>query len=73
VPLALLLFRWRRQRRPDAFVLGGYLVLAAAIRFLIEFVRVNDRVVGPLTVAHVASLLVIGMGVALLPRGSNRV
>lgn len=71
VPLAILLFRWRRQRRPDAFVLGGYLMLAGAIRFLIEFVRVNDRVVGPLTVAHVASLLVIGVGVALLPRGSN--
>jgi hypothetical protein len=39
---------------------------------VIEFVRVNDRVVGPLTVAHVASLLVIGMGVALLPRGPDR-
>ncbi|HKS60428.1 MAG TPA: prolipoprotein diacylglyceryl transferase [Xanthobacteraceae bacterium] len=72
VPLALFLFRWRRQRRPDAFVLGSYLALAGAIRFVIEFVRVNDRVVGPLTVAHVASLLVLGIGVALLPRGSDQ-
>jgi phosphatidylglycerol:prolipoprotein diacylglycerol transferase len=72
VPLAILLFRWRRQGRPDVFVLSCYLMLAGAIRFLIEFVRVNDRVVGPLTVAHVASLLVIGMGVALLPRGPDR-
>ena len=72
VPLAILLFRWRRQRRRDAFVLGSYLMLAGAIRFLIEFVRVNDRVVGPLTVAHVASLLVIGIGVALRRRGSNQ-
>ena len=72
VPLALLLFRWRRQRRLDAFVLGGYLIIAGAIRFVIEFVRVNDRVVGPLTVAHVASPLVIGIGLALLPRGSDR-
>ena len=72
VPLALLLFRWRRQRRLDAFVLGSYLTIAGAIRFAIEFVRVNDRVVGPLTVAHMASLLVVGIGVALLRRGSNR-
>ena len=72
VPLAILLFRWRRQRRSDALVLGGYLMIAGAIRFLIEFVRVNDRVVGPLTVAHIASLLVIGTGLALLPRGSDR-
>jgi phosphatidylglycerol:prolipoprotein diacylglycerol transferase len=71
VPLAILLFRWRCQRRRDAFVLGGYLMFAGAIRFLIEFVRVNDRVVGPLTVAHVASLLVMGVGVALLSRASN--
>ena len=72
VPLASLLFRWRREERRDAFVLGGYLMLAGAIRFVIEFVRVNDRVVGPLTVAHVASLLVVGIGVALLRRGSER-
>jgi phosphatidylglycerol:prolipoprotein diacylglycerol transferase len=72
VPLALLLFRWRREQRPDSFVLGSYLMLAGAIRFLIEFVRINDRVVGPLTVAHVASLLVISIGLALLSRGSGR-
>ena len=72
VPLAILLFRWRRQRRPDAFVLGGYLMIAGAIRFVIEFVRVNDRVAGPLTVAHVASLLVVGIGLALLRRSSER-
>jgi phosphatidylglycerol:prolipoprotein diacylglycerol transferase len=71
VPLAILLFRWRRQRRPDSFVLGAYLMIAGAIRFVIEFVRVNDRVVGPLTVAHVASLLVIGIGVTRLRRGSD--
>jgi phosphatidylglycerol:prolipoprotein diacylglycerol transferase len=70
VPLAVLLFRWRRQERSDAFVLGGYFMLAGAIRFLIEFVRVNDRVIGGLlTVAHAASLLAIGIGATLLWRG----
>src|SRR5262245_57490131 len=35
VPLAWLLIRWRRQGRPDAFVLGAYLRLAGAIRLVI--------------------------------------
>jgi phosphatidylglycerol---prolipoprotein diacylglyceryl transferase len=46
LPLAVLLIRWRRQRRSDRFVLGAYLLAAGLIRFLIEFVRVNERVLG---------------------------
>jgi phosphatidylglycerol:prolipoprotein diacylglycerol transferase len=72
VPVAMLLFRWRREGRSDAFILGVYLMLSGAIRFLIEFVRINDRVVGRLTVAHIASLLAIGIGGMLLRRGSDR-
>jgi len=64
--LAVLLFRWRRQGRPDTFVLGFYLLLAGAIRFAIEFVRVNERVVGIFSVAHLASLSAITIGIALL-------
>jgi phosphatidylglycerol:prolipoprotein diacylglycerol transferase len=66
VPLAILLFRWRRQRRPDTFVLGAYLVLAGAIRFAIEFVRVNERVLGMFTVAHLASLGAVAAGAVFL-------
>lgn len=62
VPIAVMLVRWRR-RRPDAVVIGRYLMLAGGLRFAIEFVRVNERVVGPLTVAHLASLLAVGAGV----------
>jgi len=68
VPLALLLVRWRRHGRPAGFVLGAYLVLAGAIRFMIEFLRVNERVFGSLSVAHVASIGVMVGGVALLRR-----
>jgi phosphatidylglycerol:prolipoprotein diacylglycerol transferase len=68
VPLAILLFRWRRQGRADAFVLGAYLLLAGAIRFAIEFLRVNECVVGPFSVAHLASMVVIVLGVALVLR-----
>jgi phosphatidylglycerol:prolipoprotein diacylglycerol transferase len=63
--LAAVLFRWRRDRVADRIVLGRYLVLAGAIRFAIEFWRVNVRVALGLSVAHWASLAVIGSGVIL--------
>ena len=63
VPIAVMLIRWRRQRRRDAFVVGQYLMLAAGLRFAIEFVRVNEQVLGPLTVAHIASLGAVMAGV----------
>lgn len=66
VPLAILLLRFRRQPRPDAWVLGFYLGAAGLIRFAIEFLRINPRVLGSLSVAHLASLVVMGTGVSLL-------
>ena len=71
VPIALLLIRWRRQRRADRFVLGLYLLLAGSLRFAIEFVRINERVAGPLTVAHLASLAVAVIGLAMLTSRSR--
>jgi phosphatidylglycerol:prolipoprotein diacylglycerol transferase len=68
VPLAWLLVRWRRHGRSDRFVLGAYFALAGAIRFVIEFIRVDARVVGGLSVAHLASLGAMAIGVALLTR-----
>ena len=66
MPLALLLIRWRKEGRPATFVLGAYLAGAGAIRFAIEFLRINERVFGPLTVAHLASLAAVALGAALL-------
>jgi phosphatidylglycerol:prolipoprotein diacylglycerol transferase len=68
VPLALALVRWRRRGRSDPFVLGAYLFFAGLIRFGIEFVRINERVLGPLTVAHLASLAAIVAGAVLMLR-----
>jgi prolipoprotein diacylglyceryltransferase len=68
VPLAVLLFSWRRRERADAFVLSAYLLVAGAIRFAIEFLRVNERVVGPFSVAHLASMGVIFLGLASVLR-----
>jgi len=72
VPLVILLTRWRRSGRPARFVLGAYLVLAGVIRFAIEFLRVNERVLGALSVAHVASIGVMVIGGALLLNNRRR-
>jgi phosphatidylglycerol:prolipoprotein diacylglycerol transferase len=64
--LAWVLLRWRRAGVPDRAVLGRYLVIAGAFRFLLEFVRVNTRVAGPLTVAHFFALAVALLGVVIL-------
>ena len=66
--LAAFLARLRRGGSPDRTVLGLYFVLAGLLRFAIEFVRVNERVVADLSVAHLASLAVAVAGAALLAR-----
>jgi len=69
---AWLLLRWRRRRVPDAVVLGRYLVIAGAVRFGIEFIRVNLRVLGLLTLAQLISLSLIIAGTALLITSRDR-
>ena len=64
-----LLLVWRRRKLDDRVVLGAYFALAGTTRFMIEFVRVNERVLGPLTLAHVASLAVAAGGLLLLSTG----
>lgn len=66
VPLAWLLIRMRRRKAPPSVVLGFYLAAAGAIRFAIEFLRINERVAGPLSVAHIAALVAVAVGGALL-------
>ena len=68
---AWILIRWRRRGLSDRTVLGRYFVIAGAFRFLLEFVRVNTRVAGPLTVAHFFALGVVLLGVVVL-RSGNR-
>ena len=65
-PIAWLLLRSRRRGVADRAVLARYLVLAGSLRFAIEFVRVNVRVVGPFTVAHLIALALVTVGVVLL-------
>lgn len=70
--LAWALIRWRRKGVADRTVLGRYFVIAGAFRFLLEFVRVNVRVLGPLTVAHCFALAVVALGIVILLRRPAR-
>jgi phosphatidylglycerol:prolipoprotein diacylglycerol transferase len=71
--LAAVLIAWRRRGVPDGVVLGRYLLIAGAIRFAIEFVRVNVRVLGPFTVAHLiaAGLMIVGLVVMVRSREAH--
>ena len=60
------LLRSRRSGVADAAVLGRYLIGAGGLRFMIEFIRVNERVAFDLSVAHLVSLAAIGLGVCML-------
>jgi phosphatidylglycerol:prolipoprotein diacylglycerol transferase len=71
VPVALVMRRLRRQRRADRIVFGVYLIAAGTVRFLVELVRINTPVLGPLTVAGLASLAAVLLGFVLLV-GSRR-
>lgn len=68
---AWVLIRWRRAGTSDRSVLGRYLLIAGAFRFLLEFLRVNTRVAGPLTVAHLFALAVALLGIAVLTTGTR--
>jgi phosphatidylglycerol:prolipoprotein diacylglycerol transferase len=66
--LAVLLTRLRAGGLADHRVFGLYLVLAGLLRFTIEFVRVDQRVLLGLSVAHLASLGAMLAGAVLLAR-----
>lgn len=71
---AWILIRWRRQGIDDRKVLGRYFLVAGLFRFFLEFLRVNTRVAGPLTVAHFFAALVAILGAVILfaPRTEAR-
>lgn len=70
--LGSALLRWRRQGAGDFVVLGRYLVVAGALRFGIEFIRVNTRVLWGLSVAHLVSFGLIVVGVGMLSVSRSR-
>ena len=69
--LGWLLLRWRQSGVPDPIVLGRYCIGAGVLRFAVEFLRVNDRVVGGLSVAHLVSLAAILAGVVFVAQSGR--
>ena len=65
-----MLIKCRRQGWRDTRVLGPYLLGAGAIRFVVEFLRVDERVAGNLSVAHLASLAAMTAGLLLFSQRS---
>jgi phosphatidylglycerol---prolipoprotein diacylglyceryl transferase len=73
VAMALLIFallwRLRRAPRPAGTLFALYLALAGVERFIVEIFRAkDDRFIGPLTVAQLLSLALVGAGLLLLAR-----
>jgi phosphatidylglycerol:prolipoprotein diacylglycerol transferase len=73
VAIAWALVRWRRASVSDSVVLGRYFVLAGSTRFAVEFIRVNARVFGPLTLAHLISAALVTIGTVIILRHRQRV
>jgi phosphatidylglycerol---prolipoprotein diacylglyceryl transferase len=61
---------WRRgspeKPRPLGQITGEYLILSGVARFLVEFIRINPRILWGLTNAQFASLGTIAFGIGLV-------
>jgi phosphatidylglycerol:prolipoprotein diacylglycerol transferase len=64
--LTALLMRWRRRGVADRVVLGRYFVTAGALRFAVEFVRVNPPLVLGFSASQWIALGVVAAGGALI-------
>ena len=63
---------WRLERRLAPLgVFGAYLVLSGISRFLVEMLRINTRVLGPLTQPQLWALLGIVVGAVLVVRAGR--
>lgn len=61
--LAIFALLWRLRERLDPVrIFGLYLILAGIERFLIEFIRRNDEVVGGLTQPHLFAAFMVALG-----------
>jgi phosphatidylglycerol:prolipoprotein diacylglycerol transferase len=65
---------WRRggpeRPKPIGQITGEYLILTGIARFLVEFIRINPRILWGMTNAQLASLgaIVFGFGLIMLAR-----
>jgi phosphatidylglycerol---prolipoprotein diacylglyceryl transferase len=57
----------RKRGKPVGWLFGVYLVFAGIERFLVEILRAkDDRFLGPFTIAQLASVILVGIGILLM-------
>jgi len=62
-----ILWSLRKRGWPVGWVFGLYLILAGIERFLVEILRAkDDRFLGPFTLAQLTSVIIVGLGLALI-------
>jgi phosphatidylglycerol:prolipoprotein diacylglycerol transferase len=62
-----VLWSLRKRGRPIGWLFGLYLIFAGVERFLVEIVRAkDDRFLGPFTLAQLASVILIAIGILLV-------
>ena len=61
-----LLWSMRKTSHPPGRLIYWYMVLAGAARFVVEFVRINPRVFGPLSEAQLIAIAMMILGGAAL-------
>jgi len=59
----LVLWSLRKRLNVDGQILYVYLVLAGICRFLVEFIRVNSRVLWGLSEAQLIALIMVAVGI----------
>jgi len=72
--VSIFAFLWSRRKQIafEGQYLCLYLILGGAARFLVEFIRINERVAFGLSEAQVISLVMIAIGIVAWPLLSRR-
>lgn len=68
-----LLWRIRRHDFPAGTLFYSFLLLSPLARFFVEFVRINPRVLGPLTEAHLTSIVLMAIAIVQLFRTRRQI
>ena len=64
-----VLWTWRTRAKGTGWLFGLYLVFAGTERFVIEVLRAkDDRFLGPFTLAQLTSVILVGIGLAVMSR-----
>jgi len=69
----LILWRYRKIFTADGKLFGLYLILSGVARLLVEFIRLNPRILFGLSEAQVISILLILLGIFLYKKKPQQI